>query len=108
MFKSLNRHDADDEVQDIHNDVSQLADSLESILKSWASEDKDEIEAVRHNAKKLLSETRARINGRTRIQQSVCDVAGCADDYIRDKPWQSVSTAAAVGIFIGVLLGSRR
>lgn len=30
MFKSLNRHDADDEVQDIHNDVSQLADSLES------------------------------------------------------------------------------
>ena len=79
MFKSLNRHDADDEVQDIHNDVSQLADSLESILKSWASEDKDEIEAVRHNAKKLLSETRARINGRTRIQQSVCDVAGCTE-----------------------------
>ncbi|BCA38503.1 DUF883 family protein [Kluyvera ascorbata] len=108
MFKSLNRNNADDEVQDIHNDVSQLADSLEGIIKSWASDDKDEIEAVRHNAKKLLSETRARIHGRNRLQQSVCDVAGSADDYIRDKPWQSVSAAAAVGIFIGVLLGSRR
>ena len=45
MFKSLNRNNADDEVQDIHNDVSQLADSLEGIIKSWASDDKDEIEA---------------------------------------------------------------
>ena len=31
-----------------------------------------------------------------------------ADSYIRDKPWQSVSAAAAVGIFIGILLGCRR
>ena len=108
MIKPFNRNEADEEAQDIHNDVSQLADSLEGILKSWASDNKDEVETARRQAKSLLSETRARIHGRSRLQQSVCDVAGCADDYIRDKPWQSVSAAAAVGIFVGILLGCRR
>lgn len=108
MFKSLNRNDADDEVQDIQSDVSQLADSLEDVLKSWASDNKDEVETARRKAKSLLSETRARINGRSRLRQSVHDVADTADSYIHDKPWQSVSAAAAVGIFVGILLGCRR
>lgn len=108
MIKPFSRNEADQEAQDIHNDVSQLADSLEGILKSWASDNKDEVEAARREAKSLLSETRARIHGRSRLQQSVRDVADTADSYIHDKPWQSVSAAAAVGIFIGVLLGSRR
>ena len=89
MFKSLNRNDADDEVQDIQSDVSQLADSLENVLKSWASDNKDEVETARRKAKTLLSETRARINGRSRLHQSVHDVADTADSYIHDKPWQS-------------------
>ena len=87
MIKPFNRNEADEEAQDIHNDVSQLADS---------------------QAKSLLSETRARIHGRSRLQQSVRDVADTSDSYIHDKPWQSVSAAAAVGIFIGILLGCRR
>ena len=102
MIKPFNRNEADEEAQDIHNDVSQLADSLEGILKSWASDNKDEVETA------LLSETRARIHGRSRLQQSVRDGADTADSYIHDKPWQSVSAAAAVGIFIGILLGCRR
>ncbi|MGL5701406.1 MAG: DUF883 family protein [Kluyvera sp.] len=108
MFNSLNRSDADDEVQNIQRDVGQLADSLESVLKSWASDNADEVETARRNAKALLSETRARLNGRNRLQQSVHDAAESADSYIHDKPWQSVSAAAAVGIFIGILLGMRR
>lgn len=34
MFNRPNRNDVDDGVQDIQNDVNQLADSLESVLKS--------------------------------------------------------------------------
>ncbi|HDX3837069.1 TPA: hypothetical protein RXO57_001384 [Escherichia coli] len=37
MFNRPNRNDVDDGVQDIQNDVNQLADSLESVLKSWGS-----------------------------------------------------------------------
>ena len=108
MFKSLNRHDADDEVQDIHNDVNQLADSLEAVLKSLGSDAKDEADTARRKAQALLKETRAKMHGRTRVQQAARDAVGCADTFVRDKPWCSIGTAAAVGIFVGALLSLRR
>lgn len=108
MFNRPNRNDVDDGVQDIQNDVSQLADSLEEVLKSWGSDAKDESDNAQRKAKALLRETRARMHGRTRVKQAACDAIGCADSFIRDKPWQTVGAAAAVGIFIGALLSMRR
>ena len=43
MFNRPNRNDVDDGVQDIQNDVNQLADSLESVLKSWGSDAKPRV-----------------------------------------------------------------
>ena len=104
MFNRPNRNDVDDGVQDIQNDVNQLADSLESVLKSWGSDAK----AARSKAQALLKETRARMHGRTRVQQAARDAVGCADSFVRERPWCSVGTAAAVGIFIGALLSMRK
>ena len=73
MFNRPNRNDVDDGVQDIQNDVNQLADSLESVLKSWGSDAKGEAEAARSKAQALLKETRARMHGRTRVQQAARD-----------------------------------
>ncbi|CSH64885.1 DUF883 family protein [Escherichia coli] len=95
-------------MQDIQNDVNQLADSLESVLKSWGSDAKGEAEAARSKAQALLKETRARMHGRTRVQQAARDAVGCADSFVRERPWCSVGTAAAVGIFIGALLSMRK
>ncbi|EJB8666133.1 DUF883 domain-containing protein [Escherichia coli] len=112
MFNRPNRNDVDDGVQDIQNDVNQLADSLESVLKSWGSDAKGEAEAARSKAQALLKETRARMHGRTRVQprvqQAARDAVGCADSFVRERPWCSVGTAAAVGIFIGALLSMRK
>ncbi|EAB4069036.1 TPA: DUF883 domain-containing protein [Salmonella enterica] len=108
MLNKPNRNDVDDGVQDIQNDVNRLADSLEDVLKSWGSDAKDEAEAARRKAQALLKETRARMQGRTRVKQAACDAMGCADTFVREKPWCSVGTAAAVGIFIGTLLSLRR
>ncbi|HDT2543972.1 TPA: DUF883 family protein [Klebsiella aerogenes] len=115
MANRVNRNDIDESAEDIHNEVSQLADTLEEVLKSWGSDAKDEAENARKKAHSLLKETRARLNGNTRLRQAAYDTverardaAGCADSYVRDKPWQSVGAAAAVGVFIGVLLNLRR
>lgn len=108
MLNKPNRNDVDDGVQDIQNDVNRLADSLEDVLKSWGSDAKDEAEAARRKAQALLKETRARMQGRTRVKQAAGDAMGCADTFVREKPWCSVGTAAAVGIFIGALLSLRR
>ncbi|AMO47526.1 Membrane-anchored ribosome-binding protein, inhibits growth in stationary phase, ElaB/YqjD/DUF883 family [Kosakonia oryzendophytica] len=108
MFNRPNRRDVDEGVEEINNDVSQLADSLEEVLKSWGSDAKDEADAARRKAQALLKETRARLHGRNRVQQAARDVVGCADTFVKDKPWCSVGAAAAVGIFVGALLSLRR
>ncbi|VEB95698.1 Bacterial protein of uncharacterised function (DUF883) [Cedecea lapagei] len=109
MASRANKNDVDVQVDDINNDVSQLADSLEDVLKSFGSDAKDEVDAARKKAETLLKETRARLNGsQSRVTQAARDAAGCADTYVRDKPWQSVGIGAAVGIVLGALLVSRR
>lgn len=108
MFNRPNRNEVDEGVDDINRDVSQLADTLEEVLKSFGSDVKEEGEAARKKAESLLKETRARMQGRGRVKQAACEAIGCADTYIREKPWQSVGITAAVGIFIGALLTSRR
>ncbi len=47
MANRLNRNNVDESAEDIHNDVSQLADTLEEVLKSWGSDAKDEADAAR-------------------------------------------------------------
>jgi ElaB/YqjD/DUF883 family membrane-anchored ribosome-binding protein len=98
----------DEDVQDIHSDVSKLADTLEDVLKSWGSDAKDDADVARRKAKALLRETRARMQGRSRTQQAACDAIGCANTFIREKPLYAVGTVAAVGIFIGALLSLRK
>lgn len=108
MFSRPNRSDVDEGVQDINNDVSRLADSLEDVLKSWGSDVKEDADGARRKAQALLRETRAKLHGRTRVQQAARDAVGCADTFVKDKPWCSVGAAAAVGIFLGALLSHRR
>ncbi|WP_024547629.1 DUF883 family protein [Siccibacter turicensis] len=108
MFNRPNRNEVDNAVDDINSDVSKLADSLEDVLKSLGSDVKGEADTARRKAESLLRETRARMNGRGRVTQAARDAAGCAETFVRDKPWCSVGAAAAVGIFLGALLTSRR
>lgn len=107
MFNRPGRKEVDNTVDDINDDVSKLADSLEDVLKSWGSDAKDEADTARRKAESLLRDTRARLNGRNRVTQAACDAAGCADTWVRDKPWCSVGASAAIGIFIGALLSRR-
>ena len=108
MFNRPNRNDINDDAQDIRNDVSQLADTLEEVLKSWGSDAKDEADAAKRKAQSLLRETRARMNGRSRATQAACDMASGATTFVREKPVCTLGTVAAVGIFVGALLSLRK
>lgn len=108
MFNRPNQNEVNEGVDDINHDVNQLADTLEEVLKSFGSDVKEEGEAARKKAESLLKETRARIQNRGRVKQAACDMVSCADTYVRDKPWHSVGIGAAVGLFLGALLTSRR
>ncbi len=107
MFNRANRNDVENEANDINNDVSLLADTLEDVLKSFGSDAKDEADAARRKAQSLLRETRAKMNGRTRVHQAARDAAGNADAWVHDKPWHGVGIGAAIGVVLGVLLARR-
>lgn len=104
MANKFTRTDAQEGVQEINDDVSRLADSLEELLKSWGSDAKDEADNARRKAESLLRETRARMQGRNRVSQAACDAVSCADTFVREKPWSGVGIGAAVGLFLGALL----
>ncbi|MBM3073291.1 DUF883 domain-containing protein [Enterobacter sp. RHBSTW-00994] len=108
MFNRPNRNDINDDAQDIRNDVSQLADTLEDVLKSLGSDAKDEADAAKRKAQSLLRETRARMNGRSRPTQAACDAIGCANTFVRERPLCALGTVAAVGIVVGALLSLRK
>lgn len=104
MFNRTSKNEA----TDINQDVNELADSLEALLKSYGSEAKDEVENARSKAQSLLKQTRAKLNGNNRVSQAARDASDQVDAYVHDKPWHGVGIGAAVGLVIGALLVSRR
>ena len=104
----FNRVQKNDDI-DINQDVNELADSLEALLKSYGSEAKDEVNSARSQAEALLKQTRAKLNGGgNRVSQVARDAGYQVDAYVHDKPWYGVGIGAAVGIVLGALLVSRR
>ncbi|EOI7481257.1 TPA: YqjD family protein [Yersinia enterocolitica] len=93
--------------RDLDQDVTLLADTLDDVLRSSGDKTKEELAKVRHNAEGVLSDARARFSGSTSLKQHARDVAGNADNYVHDKPWQGVGIGAAIGLVLGVLLARR-
>lgn len=104
MFKQTMKND---EVG-IHQDVSVLADTLDDLLKSYGGKAQDDIDAARNKAETLLKETRVKMHNRNRVTEAARDAGRQVDNWIHDKPWHGAGVSAAVGIFIGALLASRR
>ncbi|CAM4016885.1 DUF883 family protein [Serratia silvae] len=93
--------------RDIDQDVNLLADTLDEVLRDSSSKTKEELHELHSKAKGILRDARARFSGSSSLTQHARDVAGNADSYVRDKPWQGVGIGAAVGIVLGVLLARR-
>jgi ElaB/YqjD/DUF883 family membrane-anchored ribosome-binding protein len=41
------------------------------------------------------------------LRRQAQDIAGAADDYVRDSPWQAIGIAALVGAVVGILATRR-
>lgn len=92
---------------DINQDVSQLADTLDDLLKSYGSKTKDEVDGARSRAEAMLKETRAKLNGgHSRVTQVAKEAGDQVDTFVRDNPWHGVGIGAAVGIVIGALIAT--
>ncbi|AXF75159.1 DUF883 family protein [Erwinia tracheiphila] len=102
MFKRAPKKDA----VDINQDVSDLADTLENLLKSYSSKTKDEVDSARASAEALLKETCAKLHGPNRVTRAAKEAGEQVDSYVRGKPWYGVGIGAALGIFVGALIAT--
>ncbi len=47
------------------------------------------------------------VNRLAQVRRRAIDAVSAGDDYVRDRPWQSIGVAALAGIVVGVLVGRR-
>ncbi|MDC9594511.1 DUF883 family protein [Xenorhabdus sp. IM139775] len=94
--------------EDLRVELQSLADTLEEILNNAGDKPKAELEKLRSKAEKMLKDARVTLSeasdkwvGQTK------EMAGHADNYVRENPWTGVGIGAAIGVVLGVLLARR-
>lgn len=96
------------DLPDNQADVSELADTLEALLKSYGDDAQDGLEEARENAEKLLRKTRESLGqGKENIREKLCNTGCNAEQWVRDNPGAALSITAATGFVFGLLLGRR-
>ncbi|MGJ7133686.1 DUF883 family protein [Morganella morganii] len=94
--------------EELRAELKSLADTLESVLNTAESKSKEEVDSLKKKAQAALENSRTRLaEGKEQVVQQTKEIAGKADNYVRENPWAGVGIGAAVGVVLGVLLARR-
>jgi len=89
-------------------DLRTVVVDAEELLKATASQTGERIVAARARASESLAAAKARLaEAQATVVEKVKVAAKTTDNYVHEKPWQSVGIAAAVGVIIGALIARR-
>jgi ElaB/YqjD/DUF883 family membrane-anchored ribosome-binding protein len=89
------------EVPNLNADVQNLLARVAHVVDPEVARLRTRIERGLATAKKTL------VDGTDRVQRQAKDMLTTGDGYVRDRPWQAVGVAAAVGLFLGFLVARR-
>jgi ElaB/YqjD/DUF883 family membrane-anchored ribosome-binding protein len=95
---------ADAKVREVPNltvDVQNLLGRVAHVADPEIARLRVRIERGLSTAKKTLAD------GTERVQRHAKDILITGDGYVRDRPWQAVGVAAAVGLVLGFLVARR-
>lgn len=94
--------------EELRAELKSLADTLESVLNTAESKSKEEVDSLKKKAQAALENSRTRLaEGKEQVVLQTKEIAGKADNYVRENPWTGVGIGAAVGVVLGVLLARR-
>jgi ElaB/YqjD/DUF883 family membrane-anchored ribosome-binding protein len=80
----------------------------EALLKATANQGGEKFAEVRAKAEKSLKVAKAGLaDAQAAVITKTKKAAKVTDAYVHDHPWQSVGTAAAIGVVIGLLIARR-
>lgn len=94
--------------EELRAELKSLADTLESVLDTAENKSKEEVASLKKKAQAALENSRYRLaEGKEQVVQQTKEIAGKADNYVRENPWTGIGIGAAVGVVLGVLLARR-
>lgn len=90
------------------DDLTAVVRDAESLLRATAAQTGDKVEEIRARAQESVRHAKERL---ATIEEQALEraraLAGDADDFVRDNPWQAVGIAAGVGLVLGLLMSRR-
>ena len=106
------KNDVSEGVQDIKaaasTEIKSLIADVEDLMARIADLKDADVMRVRSKVQRAVDATKQSLaDGADAIRQHAQSVAGTADDFVRDSPWQAVGIAALVGAVVGILATRR-
>lgn len=89
-------------------EIKNLIADVEDLMARIADLKDADVVRVRGKVQRAVDATKQSLSdGADALRQRAQDVAGTADDYVRESPWQAVGIAALVGAVVGILATRR-
>jgi ElaB/YqjD/DUF883 family membrane-anchored ribosome-binding protein len=90
------------------SEIKSLIADVEDLVAKIADLNDADVARVRNKVQRAINTAKESIaDSADTIRQQAQRVAGSADDFVRDSPWQAVGIAALIGVLIG-LVATRR
>jgi ElaB/YqjD/DUF883 family membrane-anchored ribosome-binding protein len=89
-------------------DLRAVVEDAEALLRATAGQADEKIAQARARAEESLREAKLRLqDAGAELEAQLRASARAADDYVHDKPWQSIGVAAGIAFLVGYLVGRR-
>jgi ElaB/YqjD/DUF883 family membrane-anchored ribosome-binding protein len=89
-------------------EIKSLIADVEDLIAKIADLNDADVTKVRNKVQRAIATAKESIaDSADTLRQQAQRVAGSADDFVHDSPWQAVGIAALVGVLIG-LVATRR
>ncbi|MDP9084280.1 MAG: hypothetical protein M3N50_11020 [Pseudomonadota bacterium] len=89
-------------------EIKSLIADVEDLMTRIADLKDVDVARVRGKVQRAVEATKQSLaDSADTIRRQAQNVAGTADDYVRDSPWQAVGIAALVGAVVGILATRR-
>jgi ElaB/YqjD/DUF883 family membrane-anchored ribosome-binding protein len=96
------QNSASGELKNLIADVEDLVGRLGNLKDADVSRVRSKVESALASAKQSLAD------GTATARRQAQKVAGTADQYVRESPWQAIGIAALAGVAVGFLLARRQ
>lgn len=89
-------------------DLRTVVEDAEALLKATAGQAGEKIDHARARAEESLRRAKTRLQeAGVEVEARARAAARAADDYVHDRPWQSIGVAAGIAFLVGYLIGRR-